>query len=54
MKYEICKLIKDGDIDLYTSIAWKDVYAYTKRIEDDMNALENDKYVTQENGKVIV
>lgn len=53
MKYEICKVIKDGEKNIYSTIAWTDVLPYAKMIIADLNALEDDVYVVCENGKVI-
>ena len=54
MKYEICKVVKDGETNIYSTIAWTDVLPYAKMIIADLNALEDDVYVVCENGKVIL
>ena len=53
MKYEICKVVKDEEINIYSTIAWTDVLPYAKMIIADLNALEDDVYVICENRKVI-
>lgn len=53
MKYEICKVIKDGDKNIYSTVAWTDVLQYAKMIIADLNALEDDVYAVLENGKVV-
>ena len=53
MKYEICKVVKDGEINIYSTIAWTDVLPYAKMIITDLNILEDDRYIVLQDGKVI-
>lgn len=52
MKYEICKIIKDGKTNTYVTIAWTDVLEYAKMIVADLK-LEDSEYVVLKNGNVI-
>ena len=48
MKYEICKVIKDGDKNIYSTIAWTDVLQYAKMIIADLNERLADRNLTIE------
>lgn len=53
MKYEICKVIRDGDKDIYSTIAWTDVRTYAQEIADALFMANGDRYVVLVDGKPV-
>ena len=51
MKYEICKVIAEGEVKSYTTIAWADVKMYAEECAEALELLNGCKYVVCVDGK---
>lgn len=51
MKYEICKVIKDNGINIYTTIAWSDNRVYAQDCVEALSLLHGCEYAVCVDGK---
>ena len=51
MKYEICKVTNDNDVNIYSVVAWTDNRVYAQECAEALELLKGKKYAVCVDGK---